>query len=55
MQLQNYEDAVVDLQEAAALQPKDAGILHKLAEAKRQADAKKKREMRAYSRMFGGP
>ena len=53
LHLHMYEEAVKDLQEAAALQPKDALIANKLKEAKRLQDTKRKTEIRAYSRMFG--
>eukprot|EP01033_Poteriospumella_lacustris_P000298 gene298-189_t len=53
MHLHLYEQAIHSFQEAATLQPKDAAIAKKLQEAKRALEQQRKREMRAYSRMFG--
>lgn len=50
--LHNYEEAITDLQQALNLCPKDNAINNKLKEAKRLSDAKRKREMKAYSKMF---
>jgi peptidyl-prolyl isomerase D len=53
-QLHNYEDAVSDLQQALTLNPKDTTIAKKLKEIKQLLEAKKQKEKRAYSKMFGG-
>lgn len=53
LHLHNYDQAVSDLQEAVLIQPRDAAIAQKLKEAKRLADAQRKKEIRVYSRMFG--
>lgn len=51
--LHNYEEAIADLQRAQAMLPKDIAIANKLKDAKRLHEAKRKREMKVYSKMFG--
>jgi hypothetical protein len=50
--LHQYEEALKDLQQALALNPKDMAIQTKMKEAKRLHEMKRKREMKVYSRMF---
>ena len=52
LHLHNYEEAMEDLQKAMNLNPKDNAIQNKFKEAKRLHDMKRKREMKAYSKMF---
>ena len=52
LNLHNYEDAINDLQQALTLCPKDVAIGNKFKEAIRLSDVKRKREMKAYSKMF---
>lgn len=47
-----YEDAVADLTQASALCPQDKAIANKLKDARRLTEAKRKREMKVYSKMF---
>lgn len=50
--LHNYEESIADLQMAQSLLPKDNAIANKLKDTKRLHEAKRKREMKIYSKMF---
>lgn len=48
----NYEDAIIDLEAAKALQPEDSGIQKALVNAKNSLKGRKDKERAAYSKFF---
>lgn len=52
-QLKDIDEAITDLTEAAKLVPSDAGIQAELKKAQGKKDELKKKQQKAYSKMFG--